>query len=88
MGTLLVLQGTDTYPVHYRYDRPSRLVQRLPAPTTEAELAHFLQHELGLEPMSVQHLVTEVHRWGSVSLTFDLPPACDRLFVPLDPPAP
>jgi hypothetical protein len=88
MGTLLVVQGTATYPVRYRSDHPPRTVQRLPAPTSEAALVQVLHRELGIEQRSVQHLVAEVQRWGSVSMPFDLPDACARLFVPFDASAP
>lgn len=88
MGTLLILQGTANFPVRYRSESPLRTLQRLPAPATEADLVLFLRGALALEQVSVQHLVSEVHRWGSVSMPLNLSVDHERLFVPYDPPAP
>jgi hypothetical protein len=85
MGMLLIVQGTRTYPVRYHTEHPTRTVQRLPAPTTEADLAQFLGRMLGMEERSVHRLVADVHRWGAVSIAFDLPDDCARLFVPFQP---
>ena len=88
MGTLFVVQGAAAYIVRYRADPPARTVHRLPAPRTEDELALFLRLDLGLDLARVLHILTDVHRWGSTSIPFDLPADHADLFMPVDMPPP
>jgi hypothetical protein len=85
MGMLLIVEGTRTYPVRYHTEYPTRTVQRLPAPATEADLVQFLGRELGMASGTVQRLVADVGRWGAVSIAFDLPDDCAHFFVPFQP---
>jgi hypothetical protein len=83
MGILLVVQGAASYPVRYHADTPPRTIHRLPSPRNADELGQFLHQGLGLAMARVQHILTEVDRWGATSLPFDLSVDCAGLFTPV-----
>ena len=64
MGILLVVQGAASYPVRYHADTPPRTIHRLPSPKNTDELVQFLHQGLGLALARVQHILTDVDRWG------------------------
>ena len=83
MGILLVVQGAASYPVRYHADTPPRTSHRLPSPRNTDELVQLLHQSLGLAMARVQHILTDVDRWGATSLPFDLPGDCATLFTPV-----
>ncbi len=83
MGILLVVQGAASYPVRYHADTSPRTIYRLPSPGNADELVQFLHQGLGLAMARVQHILTDVDRWGATSLPFDLPGDCAGLFTPV-----
>jgi len=83
MGILLVVQGAASYPVRYHADTPPRTLHRLPSPRNADELVQLLHQSLGLAMARVQHILTDVDRWGATSLPFDLPVDYAGLFTPM-----
>ena len=81
MGTLRVVQGAASFPVRYHADAPAWTGYRRPAPRTTEELVQFLHQDLGLEMARVQHILSDVDRWGSTAMSCALPGECEGLFT-------